>query len=240
MSGICGSTNDSQRTCVAAMAARGADDYRTYTDFLTGVSLGVRRESIRDNHGARQPVANEDGSVWTVVDGEVCNHLELRDALFVRGHRFVSRVDTEVVVHLYEESGSAMVDALEGAYVFALWDARRKELLIVRDRLGEKPLFYAEKGSDLFFASELDVLLAGIEGRHDLDPASSDASFVLDSVEEASIVHDVKQLPPGHVLRWNRRRECVQVEAYRTPTSEPDQGARHAPGELVAPGPAAA
>jgi asparagine synthase (glutamine-hydrolysing) len=201
----------------AAMAARGADEYRTYTDFLTGVSLGARRLTVSDTGGGRQPVTNEDGTVWTVLDGKVGNHLELRQALFARGHRFASRVDTEVLVHLYEESGVAMVRALQGVCAFALWDARRKELLVVRDRFGKKPLFYAEQGSDLFFASELDVLLAGMEGTP--------------QVEQASIDREVAQVPPGHVLRWERRRACVTVDSYVTPTSE---------AELVAPDSAAA
>lgn len=191
----------------AAMAAPGGDDYRTYTDFFTGVSLGARRQTVSDTGGRRQPVTNEDGTVWTVLDGEVCNHLELRQALLARGHRFASRADAEVLVHLYEENGVAMVRLLEGAYAFALWDARQKKLFVVRDRFGETQLFYSEQGGDLFFASELNVLVAGMEGKPDVEPASVDA------------FSGVKQLPPGHVLRWERRSTQVQVEPYWPPSS---------------------
>jgi asparagine synthase (glutamine-hydrolysing) len=182
MSGICGSTNDSRRARVAemnaALAARGADYDRTYTDFLSGVSLGTRRLGVIDVAGGRQPVSNEDGTVWATLNGEVYNHPALRERLLGSGHRFASGVDTEVLVHLFEEDGAAMVHALEGMYAFALWDARQQELLLVRDRFGEKPLFYAQHGGELLFASELDALLAGMNHEPDLDPASVDAFFV--------------------------------------------------------------
>src|SRR5687768_4382739 len=109
MSAICGSTNDSQRTRVAgmnaAMATRGPDDVRIFTDFFSSVSLGARRLSSIDVAGGRQPVTNEDGTVWAVLNGEVYNHPTLREELRGRGHRFASGVDTEVLVHLYEEHG---------------------------------------------------------------------------------------------------------------------------------------
>ena len=238
MSGICGSTNDSRRTRVAemnaAMAPRGPDDEGTYSDYFSGVSLGARRLSIIDVQGGHQPVTNEDGTVWAVLNGEVYNHPALREELRRRGHRFASGVDTEVLVHLYEEYGAAMVHALEGMYAFALWDTRREELLLVRDRFGEKPLFYTEQGGDLLFASELDALLAGIDREPELDPASVDAFFVFGYVPgPASIVRGVKQLPPGNLLRWERRSRRVQVEPYWTPMpcgSELRRGVRGACG----------
>jgi asparagine synthase (glutamine-hydrolysing) len=232
MSGICGSTNDSRRTRVAgmnaAMVARGPEGDATYTDFLSGVSLGARRLSIIDVRGGRQPMANEDLTVWAVLNGEIYNHPALREALRARGHRFTSGVDTEVLVHLYEEHGPAMVHLLEGMYAFAIWDSRREELLVVRDRLGEKPLFYAEQHRDLLFASELDALLAGMDREPELDAASVDAFFTFGYVPgPASIVHGVRQLPPGHVLRWERRARRVQVDPYwssgTTPASSSDE-----------------
>jgi asparagine synthetase B (glutamine-hydrolysing) len=188
MGGICGSTDDSRRTRVAGMnaviASRGPQAVRAFTDYLSGVSLGAGR-----------PVSNEDGTVWAALEGEVNNHSALHEALRRRGHRFASGVDTELLVHLYEEHGAAMVDQLEGMYAFALWDARREELLVGRDRFGEKPLFYAERHGELDFASELDALLAGIGRVPDLDPG-------------------VSQLPPGHLLRWRRSSRRVQVDRY--------------------------
>jgi asparagine synthase (glutamine-hydrolysing) len=224
MCGICGSTNDALRRQVmrmnAAMVARGPDDDRTYTDYFSDISLGARRLKIIDLKGGHQPLTNEDGTIWAVLDGEVYNHPAIREKLCGYGHRFASAVDTEVLVHLYEEHGPAMVRLLEGMYAFALWDARRQELLLVRDRFGEKPLFYTQQGADLLFASELDALLSGTDQEPRLDPAAVDAFFVFGYVPgPASIVRGVKQLPPGHVLRWERRSRRVQVERYWSPVT---------------------
>jgi asparagine synthase (glutamine-hydrolysing) len=190
----------------AAMASRGPDDERIFTDYFPGVSLGARRLSVIDLKGGRQPVPNEDGAAWAALSGEIYNHAALREPLRHRGHRFSTGVDTEVLVHLYEEYGGSMVHLVEGMYAFSLWDARREELLLVRDRFGEKPLFYTEEHGELLFASELDALLAGMTREPELDPASVDAFFVLGYVPgPESIFRGVNQLPPAHVLRWDRR-----------------------------------
>jgi asparagine synthase (glutamine-hydrolysing) len=238
MSAICGSTNDARRTRVmgmnAAMARRGPDDVRAFTDYLSGVSLGARRLTVIDVSGGRQPVTNEDGSVWAALDGEVYNHPELREALRRRGHSFASEADTEVLVHLYEEHGAAMVDLLEGMYAFAVWDTRREELLVGRDRFGEKPLFYAEQDGELHFASELDALLAGMDRAPELDPASVDAFFVFGYVPgPASMVRGVKQLAPGHLLRWEHRSRRVEVSRYWSPAAAAPRGTHEAFHELV-------
>jgi asparagine synthase (glutamine-hydrolysing) len=239
MCGICGSTNDPKGRDVArmnaAMVLRGPDDDGTHADDLSGVSLGARRLSIIDVEGGHQPVSNEDGTVWAALNGEVYNHPALREALRRRGHRFASGVDTEVLVHLYEDYGVAMVHALEGMYAFALWDAEGQELLLVRDRFGEKPLFYAEDGGHLRFASELDPLLAGMDREPELDPSAVDAFFVFGYVPgPASIVRGVKQLPPGHLLRWERRSRRVHVEPYWTPVTVPETSSCESFEELVA------
>jgi asparagine synthase (glutamine-hydrolysing) len=223
MSGICGSTNDSQRTHVAAMnaamATRGPGGDRTYTDFLSGMSLGAQGPSI-DVKGGQQPVTNEDGTVWAALNGEVYNHHALRETLGGDGHRFASAVETEVLVHLYEKHGGAMVHGLEGMYTFALWDARQQKLVLVRDRFGEKPLFYAERCGDLLFASEFGALLAGMNREPELDSVSIDAFFVFGYLPEStSIVRGAMQLPPGHVLSWERRSKRVHVEPYWAPGS---------------------
>lgn len=239
MCGICGSTNDLDRRQVermnAAMAARGPDDDRAYTDHSSGVSLGARRLSIIDVEHGRQPVSNEDGTVWVALNGEIYNHPALRNTLHERGHRFASGVDTEVLVHLYEEYGAAMVHALEGMYAFALWDQNRGQLLIVRDRFGEKPLFYADQGRHLVFASELDALLAGMNQEPELDPASVDSFFVFGYVPgPGSMVRGVKQLPPGHLLRWERHSRRVQVEPYWSPVATAGPSSHEEFEELVA------
>jgi asparagine synthase (glutamine-hydrolysing) len=224
MCGICGSTNDFERRAVtrmnAAMVLRGPDDEGTVVDERAGVALGARRLSIIDVDGGHQPVSNEDGTLWAVLNGEVYNHPALRAMLCERGHRLASGVDTELLVHLYEEYGASMVHAMEGMYAFALWDAQREELLIARDRFGEKPLFYAQRGGQLVFASELDALLAGFDGQAELDPAAVDAFFMFGYVPgPGSIVRDVNQLPPGHLLRWERRNGHVALERYWAPGS---------------------
>ena len=239
MCGICGSSNDPDQRAItpmnAAMALRGPDDEGVYTDDASGVSLGARRLSIIDIEGGHQPVSNEDGTVWAVLNGEVYNHPALRETLRGCGHRFSSGVDTEVLVHLYEQYGAAMVHALEGMYAFALWDARRSELLLVRDRYGEKPLFYADRGGELVFASELDALLAGLGADAELDPTSVDAFFVFGYVPgPASIVRGVKHVPPGHLIRWERSSKRIEAEPYWTPVASAAPSSAEPFEELVA------
>jgi asparagine synthase (glutamine-hydrolysing) len=119
-------------------------------------ALGSQRLSIIDLQGGHQPISNEDGTVWTVLNGEIYNFRELRDELEQKGHRFATRSDTEVIVHLYEEQGEDFVRALDGMFALALWDDQRQCLLLARDRFGKKPLLYAEPGARLVFAPDED------------------------------------------------------------------------------------
>src|SRR4051812_31465890 len=116
------------------------------------VGLGHDRLSIIDLVGGLQPIANEDGSLWVICNGEIFNYVELREALIARGHRFRTGSDSEVIVHLYQERGPACLDEFIGQYAFAVWDAHRQTLLLARDRLGVRPLFYAEAGGAFLFA----------------------------------------------------------------------------------------
>src|SRR5690348_15555054 len=140
-----------------AMVHRGPDDAGYY--LRPQVGLGMRRLSIIDLETGHQPVRNEDGTVHAVMNGEIYNYRELRTDLERRGHRFYTRTDTETLVHLYEEFGDDCVTHLRGMFTFAIWDERRKSLLLARDRLGIKPLYYAESGGRVAFASELKSLL---------------------------------------------------------------------------------
>src|SRR3989454_2353115 len=140
-----------------AMFHRGPDEGGLYADGPFG--MVTRRLSIIDLESGRQPLSNEDGSVWVALNGEIYNYVELRDELRARGHSFRTGADTEVIVHLYEEHGERCVDALRGMFAFAVWDERRKTLLLARDRLGIKPLFYAVVDGRLAFGSELKVVL---------------------------------------------------------------------------------
>ncbi len=125
------------------------------------VGLGHRRLAIVDVEGGAQPMSNEDGNVWIVLNGEIYNHAALRPWLEARGHRYRTRSDTETIVHLYEEEGARCVERLQGMFAFALWDRARRRLLLARDRLGIKPLYYAWTDRELIFASEIKAILAG-------------------------------------------------------------------------------
>src|SRR5437867_10241928 len=124
------------------------------------VGLGHRRLAIVDVAGGHQPMANEDQTVWIVFNGEIYNHAELRPELEARGHRYRTRSDTETILHLYEEEGERAVDLLSGMFAFALWDRRQARLLLARDRLGIKPLYYAVTDREILFASEIKAILA--------------------------------------------------------------------------------
>src|SRR2546425_3408833 len=124
------------------------------------VGFGHRRLAIIDVEGGAQPMPNEDESVWVVLNGEIYNHAALRPWLESRGHRYRTRSDTETIVHLYEEEGERCVERLQGMFAFAVWDRTRQRLLLARDRLGVKPLYYASTDPELIFASEIQAILA--------------------------------------------------------------------------------
>jgi asparagine synthase (glutamine-hydrolysing) len=124
------------------------------------VGLAHRRLAIVDVGGGHQPMANEDGTVWIVFNGEIYNHAALRPGLEARGHRYRTRSDTETILHLYEEEGERCVERLQGMFAFAVWDRTRRTLLLARDRLGIKPLYYAVTPRELLFGSEVKALLA--------------------------------------------------------------------------------
>jgi asparagine synthase (glutamine-hydrolysing) len=227
--GICGSTSAGDgaalRTMNAAMVHRGPDDEGVYVDSQNGVGLGARRLSIIDVEGGHQPLANEDGTVWAVLNGEIYNHPSLQKHLLERGHRLSSRTDTEVLVHLYEDHGADLVHALEGMFAFAVWDSRRCRLVLGRDRFGEKPLFYTERGDMLTFASELKPLLRGVDLSWELDPAALDAYFVFGYLPGGgSVVRGVQQLEPGSLLVWEGSTRRSTTRRYWSPPQMPLNG----------------
>ena len=146
------------RRMTATLRHRGPDDEGYY---VSGpVAFGHRRLCIIDLETGHQPLSNEDGTVWAMLNGEIYNYVELREALIERGHRFKTRSDTEVVVHAWEEFGEDCVGHFNGMFALALWDERRQFLLLARDRMGEKPLYYAQLGGSFIFGSELRAILA--------------------------------------------------------------------------------
>ena len=145
-----------ERMC-AVIEHRGPDSRGAH--LADGVGLGIQRLRIIDLKTGDQPIYNEDRSVVVVLNGEIYNYQELRQELVGKGHRFSTATDTEVLVHLYEDEGAECVHRLRGMFAFALWDARSRRLLLARDRLGKKPLFYAVRGDTLWFASEAKSIL---------------------------------------------------------------------------------
>jgi asparagine synthase (glutamine-hydrolysing) len=216
--GIAGKFNLDRRPIdsglIARMAGllthRGPDEEGLYVSGPIG--LASRRLSIIDLDTGKQPISNEDGTVWVVLNGEIYNFVELRSTLEGRGHRFRTRTDTEVIVHLYEEYGVALFEHLRGMFAFALWDQARRQLLLARDRLGEKPLFYSYlPGKFLLFASELKSLLADDELRVSLNRAAVDQYFSLLYIPApVSIFNEVQKLPAAHYLLCTERGLTVQ------------------------------
>jgi asparagine synthase (glutamine-hydrolysing) len=186
-----------------AMTHRGPNDRGTY--LAEGIALGVRRLSIVDVSGGHQPVASEDGRVWAVQNGELYNHADVRHGLEQRGHAFASRCDTEILPHLYEEHGAHYPEHLRGKFGTAVWDGRERRAVIARDRLGVKPIYYAETGDLVVFGSELKSVLASGLVADDLDYEAIDAFLRLGFVPgPMTPLAGVRKLMPGHRLIVDR------------------------------------
>ncbi len=208
MCGICGKLNFDREAPVSSellrrmtriMEHRGPDDAGHY---IAGpVALGHRRLSIIDLTTGTQPMSNEDETIWIVFNGEIYNFVALRQELIKRGHRFKSSSDTEVIVHLYEEFGDDCIGQLQGMFAFALWDARRQRLLLARDRVGIKPLYYCVTDTSLVFASEIKSILEDHTIERRLDLGAIDRFFGYYYVPgESTPLRGVRKLKPGHYL----------------------------------------
>jgi len=194
-----------------AIVHRGPDDEGIFVK--NGTGLGMRRLSIIDLAGGHQPVFNEDRSVWVVFNGEIYNFPELRAELEQRGHQFYTHTDTEVIVHLYEEMGAECVTKLRGMFAIALYDEKRKSLLLARDRLGKKPLYYALHGGRLYFGSEIKAMLAAAPELKAVDPEGILQFFYFGYVPDPySAFRDIRKLPPGHLAEY--RNGEIEVRSY--------------------------
>jgi asparagine synthase (glutamine-hydrolysing) len=182
-----------------SLARRGPDDEGLHLDEFIG--LGVRRLSVIDLETGHQPMSNENGTVWVALNGEIYNFQALRSRLEDRGHRFRTRSDSEVIIHAYEEYGDEAVVHLDGMFAFAIWDSRRRTLLLARDRLGEKPIYYHAGSSVFVFGSELRALLANPAVPRELDLESLTRYLGFEYVPTPhSILNGIEKLPPGHLL----------------------------------------
>lgn len=224
MCGICGiitvpGKSGADRATIEAMADRlthrGPDGSGYH--LAEGVALGHRRLSIIDVEGGHQPMYTEDGQVAIVFNGEIYNYVELTRELIEKGHTFKSACDTEVILHSYEERGADCVQSFNGMFAFALWDARTHTLVLSRDRLGEKSLFYYEADGLIVFASELKSLLACPLVPRELSIGSLDDYLAYGYVPDGEcILEGIRKLPPGHTLVWRNGKS--QIRQYWQPS----------------------
>jgi asparagine synthase (glutamine-hydrolysing) len=195
-----------------SLTHRGPDDGGVYVN--GNVGLGHRRLSIVDLAGGHQPMSNEDGSVWISYNGEVYNHRDLRPSLEERGHVYQTHCDTETIIHLYEERGPRAVEELRGMFAFAIWDQSRRRLVLARDRLGIKPLYYTLSDDGVIcFASEIKALVEARAVRAELNyDALADYAANRSTSGEETLFRGVKRLLPGHTLVWSDGR--IEIERY--------------------------
>jgi asparagine synthase (glutamine-hydrolysing) len=234
MCGICGQVRWDARgpsealieSMCEAQRHRGPDSRGVHIDGSAG--LGIQRLRVIDLDTGDQPIFNEDRSIVVVLNGEIYNFRELRAQLERSGHRFATRSDTEVIAHLYEQEGSRCVRSLQGMFALAIWDTRRRRLLLARDRVGKKPLFYSLRDGALSFASELPALLRDPEISRTLDPSALDAYFALRWIPAPHCAFAaVRKLPPASILILEEGKAKVEryweLDYSRAPSSEDER-----------------
>ena len=216
MCGICGFTGKKDEELIRKMTYqvkhRGPDDDGFYVD--ESINLGMRRLSIIDLETAKQPIHNEDETIWVVFNGEIYNYVELRDDLLKKGHQFLTHhSDTEVIVHLYEEDGLDFVHRLNGMFAIAIWDKKDKKLVLVRDRMGVKPLFYTAKNGVIIFASEIKSILIHPDYSKQICSEGVNHFFSLKHVPAPlTAFKDIFCLMPGEILIYQK--EVLKREKY--------------------------
>jgi asparagine synthase (glutamine-hydrolysing) len=208
MCGICGIFEFHRHTPIArdfihrmneTIVHRGPDDEGIFTD--AGLGFGFRRLSIIDLFGGHQPLSNEDGKLWVMLNGEIYNYPELRKDLESRGHHFATHSDTETIVHLYEEYGEDCFRRLRGMFAIALWDSRQRKLLLARDRVGKKPIFYAATKDRIVFGSELKCILAAGDFSREIDREAVSDYFSFGYIPAPKTIYKAaRKLRPGHYL----------------------------------------
>lgn len=233
MCGICGAVTWGNAAVSAdvivamrqTLVHRGPDDEGLYLSEDAKVGLGFRRLAIIDlSPNGNQPMSNEDGSVWISFNGEIYNHLALREALVRQGHVYRSKCDTESIIHLYEQQGLDAISHLDGMFAISLWDERRKRLLLVRDRLGVKPLYYAEANGWVVFGSEIKAILKHPEVRRELDPQALYHYLTFATTPAPmTLFGGIHKVAPGSMVVWENGQR--QVRQYWEPLVNPDPDA---------------
>ncbi len=175
------------------------------------VGLGHARLSIIDLSSGQQPIHNEDKTIWVVFNGEIFNYVELRHELIAQGHSFYTKSDTEVIVHLYEQYGRDFVRYLNGQFAICLWDDRKKELILVRDRVGIVPLYYTEQNKDVIFGSEIKAIIAALDTSPVLNPNSLDQLMTFWSpISPNTLFKDIYEVSPGNMIIFSGKKEVIQ------------------------------
>jgi len=187
----------------AAIVHRGPDSDGFHVE--SGVGLAMRRLAIIDVSGGDQPITNEDGSLWIIFNGECYNYPAMRQELERRGHHLSTATDTECILHFYEDEGEACIRRLRGMFAFALWDGKNRRLMLGRDRLGKKPLYYTVQDGALYFGSELSAILAALPRKPEIDLEALDLYLSLQYVPDPLSIHQgIFKLPPAHILTWQQ------------------------------------
>ena len=218
ITGIChidgpdGISLDTLKKMVGVISHRGPDETGVYIDDYVG--LGHARLSIIDlSSGGMQPMHNEDKSLWIIFNGEIFNYPELKQTLLRKGHRFYNTSDTEVILHLYEEEGPGCLDYFNGQFAFAIWDSRKKELFLARDRVGIRPLYYTIVNDSLIFSSEIKSIFVNEDVPRQIDPIAMDQIFSFwTTLTPRTVFKDVYELPPGHYMKVSNGR--VSIDKY--------------------------
>src|SRR5438093_4496020 len=222
MCGICGFSGPSDHEVLRMMTDtlrhRGPDDSGYYES--EGISLGIRRLNIIDVAGGHQPISNEDGTIFVAFNGEIYNYLDVRANLERKGHRFATVSDTEVIVHAYEEIGPRCVDVLLGMFCFALWDENLNRLMLARDRIGMKPLYYTSVPPGIVFASEIKALLAHPATKREVDAEALRLLLAFRYTPSPSTTfRGIRKLMPGTILLW-KDRDSESRTYWRVPLSQ--------------------
>ncbi|HXY13068.1 MAG TPA: asparagine synthase (glutamine-hydrolyzing) [Terriglobales bacterium] len=216
IAGICNSTNapvniQLLKDMIAMLRHRGPDEWGIHSD--AGIGLANARLSIIDLNRGHQPLCNEDGSIWITFNGEIFNFVELRKELISRGHIFSTHSDTEVILHLYEEKGEDCFRDLNGQWGLAIWDARERKLLLSRDRLGVRPVFYTQVGDNLIFGSEMKALFVNPAVGREIDLVGLDQIFTFwCTLPPRTIFNNILELPPGNTLTFKNGQ--ISVHPY--------------------------